>query len=310
MDAAGIAYQELLEPINFNPDTATRVPAEMWAREALEPLPDDADLVASMQDVSPVAVSFSRLPHVGRATGRRRRKVVASATSSASPDARTLAWHRRDVRDERLARDRTHPHRLSSERENAAWARRSLEEGRGNHDHRFQTHFCTVFFFHAAAWQRFAFFCFARLEKSQSRIRYRFWAFHAHRSAQIPALLLVLQTDERTRIKYSVRERSRETRAISDDFARSPMIQSVSAAARACMRIASLVARHISADGRGTTDGRMMRSESAQPRSEQDQPSMLHLVRDVPRTSREDGFPTRISRAEATCATFRQASRS
>ena len=61
-----------------------------------------------------------------------------------------------------------------------------------------------------------------------------------------------------------------------------------------------------------TADGRMMRSESAEDVMEQDQPSMLldrvpaHVLREV------FGFlgDSDLARAEATCATFRQASRS
>ena len=62
----------------------------------------------------------------------------------------------------------------------------------------------------------------------------------------------------------------------------------------------------------GTADGRMMRSESAEDVMEQDQPSMLldrvpaHVLREV----FAPPWVTRIRRAEATCATFRQASRS
>jgi hypothetical protein len=108
--------------------------------------------------------------------------------------------------------------------------------------------------------------------------------------------------------------RSRETRAISE-FARSR--SAVAALFRRQARTqlhAPRRSRAMSArtGWKRTADGRMMRSESAEDVMEEDEPSMLldrvpaHVLREV------FGFlgDSDLARAEATCATFRQASRS
>jgi hypothetical protein len=102
-----------------------------------------------------------------------------------------------------------------------------------NHDHRFQTHFCTVFFFHAAAWQRFAFFCFARLIRARAVSDIGFGLFGFFRPRKIPALYSFCRLTGRPESNIlSSAKRSRETRAISDDFARSPLLHFFGGSAR------------------------------------------------------------------------------
>ena len=165
----------------------------------------------------------------------------------------------------------------------------------------------------AAAWQRFAFFCFARL-KIGTPNPISFWAFRVFSSAQNSRTVLVLQTDETTRITYSVLREAQPRNARDLRRLRALAVAALFRRQRAPQLHAPRWSRAMSArtGWKRTADGRMMRSESAEDVMEQDQPSMLldrvpaHVLREV------FGFlgDSDLARAEATCATFRQASRS
>ena len=84
--------------------------------------------------------------------------------------------------------------------------------------------------------QRFALFLFARL-KSRAPYPISFFGslgfFGFFRPRKIPALYSFCGLTRHNRIKYSVlAKRSRETRAISGDFARSPLLHFFGSAAR------------------------------------------------------------------------------
>jgi len=84
--------------------------------------------------------------------------------------------------------------------------------------------------------QRFAKVLFARLKSRTSRAPYpisKLGFFGFFRPRKIPALYSFCGLTRHIRIKYSVlAKRSRETRAISGDFARSPLLHFFGSAAR------------------------------------------------------------------------------
>lgn len=186
-----------------------------------------------------------------------------------------------------------------------------------NHDHRFQHTFLSAPFFFTSCAAAFRFVLFARL-KSRAPYPISFFGrvglFGFFRPRKIPALYSFCGLTRHTRIKYSVLREAQPRNARDLRRLRALAVAALFRLGRAPQLHAPRRSRAMSArtGWKRTADGRMMRSESAEDVMEQDQPSMLldrvpaHVLREV------FGFlgDSDLARAEATCATFRQASRS
>ena len=238
-------------------------------------------------------------------------------------DARRPLWHRRDVRGEATTarpnapRTGCHPSaRTASSSDRVARSCISVSRPE-NHDHRFQHTFLSAPFFFSNMCRSVSLCSVCPVEKPSPVSDIVFWKlglFRVFSSAQNSRTLLVLQTDETTRIKYSVLREAQPRNARDLRRLRALAVAALFRLGRAPQLHAPRRSRAMSArtGWKRTADGRMMRSESAEDVMEQDQPSMLldrvpaHVLREV------FGFlgDSDLARAEATCATFRQASRS
>ena len=181
----------------------------------------------------------------------------------------------------------------------------------------FNTHFFLHRFFFPTCAAAFRFVLFARL-KSRAPYPISFFGslgfFGFFRPRKIPALYSFCGLTRHIRIKYSVLREAQPRNARDLRRLRALAVAALFRLGRAPQLHAPRRSRAMSArtGWKRTADGRMMRSESAEDVMEQDQPSMLldrvpaHVLREV------FGFlgDSDLARAEATCATFRQASRS